>query len=311
MNESLLRRYTPKASDNNMEDKNQSEIPLRRGFPPSLFIIGSQKSGTTFLADMLGQHPDIHLSDPKEPGYFARNYQKGEEWYRKCFNDDGSRVLLDASTSYTMSPDTSAPYTISPLVGVAERIFSCSPDAKLIYLIRNPIQRAYSAYWHNVRAGFERRGFIEALQANDVYLRTSDYALQINEYLKYYDESRIKVFVFEEIIKDPVFAFSECCNFIGIDEYAGVEPIQKNRSFVYKGWLKKLNERLAAHGGINPVLKYVSKLLPQSSKDYLRDKLTNRVPKISDAEYQSIYTLLKPKIDSVEEYLGREITSWK
>ncbi|MET0103939.1 MAG: sulfotransferase [Sedimenticola sp.] len=284
----------------------------RRGFPPSLFIIGSQKSGTTFLADMLNQHQEILLADPKEPGFFARNFEKGEDWYRKCFSyDNGTKILLDASTSYTMSPDMTREFKESPLVGVPERICNFSPDAKLIYVMRNPVMRTYSAYWHNVRAGTETRGFIEAIKSSDFYLRTSNYMLQINEFKKYFNDGRIKLLIFEEMIENPASAIEEVCEFIGIDSEIEIKTAPKNRSFVYKGWMKALNEKMASKGGINPLLKFFARMFPHSVKNLIRDKMTEKIPKISTQEYQAVFELLQPSTVALEEYMGRKINFWK
>ena len=78
-------------------------------FQANIFLIGAQKAGTTTLADLLNQHPLIHLSSPKEPNYYSQHFDKGAGWYRECFAGatDGS-MLLDASVSYSTRPTDAA-----------------------------------------------------------------------------------------------------------------------------------------------------------------------------------------------------------
>ncbi len=110
-------------------------------FPPRLYLIGAQKAGTTTLAFLLDQHPDIALSDPKEPGYFVDPDAKGLEWYRGCFPAKLPAMLLDASTGYTMMAAQSGADDSVPL-----RIKAAAPDARFIYVLRDPVDRTISAY---------------------------------------------------------------------------------------------------------------------------------------------------------------------
>jgi hypothetical protein len=151
------------------------------GFPAGVFLIGAQKSATTSFADMLAQHPAIVLSTPKEPHFFTFNRDRGLDWYAERFagpRDD--RVLLDASTSYSAWPFScdDGDATDDPRVGVPERIRSLRPDARFIYLLRDPVERAYSAYWHRVRRGFEHRPLRDAIHARSRYIAMSSYAYQ-------------------------------------------------------------------------------------------------------------------------------------
>ena len=93
-------------------------------FPPQIFIIGSQKCGTTSLARLLQQNPEGCLSDPKEPNYYSVNFERGPQWYRECFEDE-SRVLVDASTTYSMCALSEEALALKPgrerQLGVPER----------------------------------------------------------------------------------------------------------------------------------------------------------------------------------------------
>lgn len=290
----------------------------RKGFPPSAFIIGSQKAGTTFLADMLGQHPEVILANPKEPGYFSGNYNKGEEWYKSCFvNSAGvieNKVLLDASTSYTMAPlDYSKDIDrfSQPLVGVPQRIHEFNPDSKLIYVVRNPTERTYSAYWHNVRAGHENRGFRQAIHESSIYLRTSNYLEQLQQYYRYFHMDQVEVILFDDLINAPLEACSRCCRFIGVSASFVPNIEKKNQGYVYKGVLQKVNEALGSVGGVTPLIKKISSIAPQFVKNIIGNVTVKKIPPINHDDKDYLDKLFQPNISELEKRLKLDLTKWK
>src|SRR5580704_16187248 len=150
---------------------------LRR---PNLFIIGAMKSGTTTLHEYLDSHPQIAMSRVKEPGFFVEEltHRQGEDWYLSLFDQDSCfRYRGESSTHYTKLP---------VYQGVAERLFRFSPDARLIYIMRNPFERTMSHYWHNVRDtlyGRERRSPLKAIREQPDYVAFGDYAMQLEPYI--------------------------------------------------------------------------------------------------------------------------------
>lgn len=163
---------------------------------PTFFIIGAAKSGTTSLHRYLDQHPQIQMSLRKEPNFFsgADNgipYTFGRigdlEEYEKLF-DPSAAVRGESSPSYADYPRRQ---------GVPERIKELVPEAKLIYLVRDPIERTVSHYHHRVANGGERRPLREALSdLSDPYspcICPSRYASQLDLYLRYFSQDRILV----------------------------------------------------------------------------------------------------------------------
>src|SRR5688572_24468381 len=111
---------------------------------PNFFIIGAMKAGTTSLWQYLRRHPEIFMSKLKEPGYFTEElrWDQGIEWYRSLFDDAGSaRAVGEASTSYTKWPR---------FAGIPARMHALVPEARLIYLVRDPGDRIRSHYIHNL-----------------------------------------------------------------------------------------------------------------------------------------------------------------
>jgi len=292
------------------------------GFPPRVYLIGAQKAGTTYLASLIDQHPKIQVSDPKETDFYTgRVYPKGSQWYKKCFSGEwADKVLIDASTSYTAAFDVNDPrskdLTIS-FNGVAQRIKKDVPDARLIYLLRNPIRRTYSAYWHFVRAGVEKRSFHEVItQPDDMseyYLLLSDYHAQIEHYLQHFDSERIKLIVFEEFIQDSEFILEACFDFLHVDPTAHIEwAVGKHTSFQYSGGLSRINQMLAPLGGIRPILGTVKNLLPQALVERGMQIGTKKIPKIDQTDYSILADYFAPRIEKLEKLTGREFADiWR
>lgn len=136
---------------------------------PDFIIIGAQRAGTTSLFNYLAQHPNIYPSFPKEVHYFSNNYQKGLTWYRSHFPLIWHRQYVACQYENCYVTGEATPFYLShPLA--PRRLKGVLPDIRLIVLLRNPIDRAYSHYHHEVKMGFENLSFEEAIQQEPVRL---------------------------------------------------------------------------------------------------------------------------------------------
>jgi hypothetical protein len=138
--------------------------PLTAGGTPDFVIIGAQKCGTTFLYDLLSRNPHIEPAAKKEVHFFDRRFGKGVGWYWSHFPPptwkEGQRSITGEATPY---------YLFHP--HAARRMAEVVPQARLIVLLRDPVDRAYSGYHHQVRAGHETLGFEEAIETEETRLR--------------------------------------------------------------------------------------------------------------------------------------------
>jgi hypothetical protein len=161
---------------------------------PNFLVIGAMKSGTTSLYHYLRAHPQVYMPELKEVDFFTTelNWGKGWRWYHRQFEDPPmeATALGEASTSYTKHPR---------YPGVSERIAGYLPEAKLIYVVRNPIDRMRSHYQHNVALGDERAPIDEALLTNPAYLDCSRYSMQLERYLEHFERDRILIFSSEDL----------------------------------------------------------------------------------------------------------------
>ena len=198
-----------------------------------VFLLGSAKSGTTKLADMLDMHPEISLASTKEPDFFTDRIQQEKSigWYNSLFNKDAA-LRLDASTSYTLGWNGSSE-------NIAKRMYDFSPEAQLIYLYRDPAKRAWSSYWHSVRSGSETRSVEEALSDDlSQHIQGSHYHARMNEYVRYFSRDQLHILPFDTFIKCPTAYVNAL--FIKMEmttiEYRVYESDKKeNESFVWGG----------------------------------------------------------------------------
>ena len=275
-------------------------------FPPEIYLIGAMKAGTTSLAYLLDQHPSICVADPKEPDYHTANQGKGEAWYRRCFSDPDGTVCVDASTSYASAPVPGPfPYKLEcdKLRGVPGRIHRARPDAKIIYLLREPIGRTYSAYYHNVRAGWETRSFRQAISENADYLSASDYVAQIQLYREFFSQESLLALLFEDLVKAPEETARRCFRFIGLTDSV---PLQleraRNAGFVFTGFGRTL-QRIG-------VMDLLSAFTPQRLKDMAAPLVSRKIPPMAAEDRKFLKDYFDPKNRELARVTGLNLDKW-
>lgn len=197
---------------------------------PDFLIVGAMKSGTTSLYSVLSEHPDVFMP-PLEVGFFdiddvrqhpdffkkrrqkwhfhpyARRQEQLQHWYEGLFEEAApGQVLGERSTTYMVS-------------GVApDRIRDTVPDVRLIFMLRDPVRRAYSNYWHLLRSGEATGSFERSLRYRPAVLfERGLYREQIERYLRVFPSEQMMFLVFEEFIEDPAAGAAEVCRFLGVD----------------------------------------------------------------------------------------------
>jgi hypothetical protein len=188
-----------------------------RGRLPDFLIIGAAKCGTSTLFRYLRRHPAVFGSEPKEPCFFdpAVSWNRGFDWYRGLFagaRDD--QICGEASTNYTRFPQ---------VPGVPERIREAIPEAKLIYLVRHPVERAYSHYLHRHTKELHhgepiRTPFEEFVVRDPMCLDGSDYALQIERYLERFPREQLLLLRMDELRRSPRELLTRVQRFLDLPE---------------------------------------------------------------------------------------------
>ncbi|HEX4267616.1 MAG TPA: sulfotransferase [Steroidobacteraceae bacterium] len=282
-------------------------------FRPNLFIIGAMKSGTTSLHEYLDTHPQIAMSQEKEPGYFVEELglHKGEEWYLSRWERHGEyRYYGESSTHYTKLP---------VFQGVPERLFRFNPEARLIYIMRNPFDRVISHYWHALRDqyhGGELRPLLNAVKEDPGYLAFSDYATQLEPYFERFGREAILTLTFEALIEDPQGEVDRIYRWLGLPS----QPIGEKSGKVHN---EKPNDVTAVAGaGILNRIQYsdtwdrISPHVPawmknlakkQAYRPVAEQEVQKDIPRLREA----IAELQRRQIDSLTRLLGRDFPEWR
>lgn len=173
------------------------------------------KCGTSSLHRYLDLHPEIAMSTLKEPNFFLEpgsswsNWERGLDWYRSLF-DSRAPVRGEASVNYSSLPFTD---------GVAERMAATLPDLRLVYMVRDPIERAVSHYLHARAAGREERSIDEVLADHESrYVRRGLYATQLEPFLETFGPERIHVDSQEQLLANREPTVRRVFTFLGVDD---------------------------------------------------------------------------------------------
>jgi Sulfotransferase domain len=193
---------------------------------PTFIVIGAMKSGTTSLASYLSTHPDVFVTDPKEPRYFTQQWDKGQDWYEALFDGAGPATARgEASTDYSKAPQVPSP---------AGRIAALVPDVRLVYLVREPVDRIRSQYVHRAarfnETKIERRPLDETVRSKPIYLDWSRYGAQLEPYLEHFDRTQILLMTSERLRHDRAAALADVFTFIGVDPTIPVPNLHEERN---------------------------------------------------------------------------------
>lgn len=219
---------------------------------PDFLIIGAAKSGTTSLFHYLTQHPRIIKPFKKEIHFFDKHFNKGVNWYKLHFPTK-NEVNIGQNQAIT---GEATPYYIShPLV--PSRVKMILPKVKIIVLLRNPVDRAFSNYNHMVRMGFEKESFENAIDlesertlgeldkiVNDnlnysfkhhhySYLSRSIYHIELERWLQYFNIDRFLFINSEDLYTNPSEIFTQTTNFLDLEKYDNIKYKKMNSGGEY------------------------------------------------------------------------------
>ena len=235
-------------------------LPIYLNKLPDFLIIGAQKAGTTTLFDCLRQHPQISMPGVKEVHFFDLNYDKGVSWYKQFFR-------RKVSFGRRISGEASPYYLFHPLV--PERVSRHVPQVKLIVLLRNPVDRAYSHFRHEIKHNTENLSSFEeaikqeaerVLPAEELLIagkvqRSSDhqcysyigrgmYARQVEHWLKYFLRSQMLFVKSEDFFSNPKEELAAIYRFLEVRVVFPKNIIAQNTNS-YSGLSKELRRKTA------------------------------------------------------------------
>lgn len=275
-------------------------IPYR-SLHPNLFIIGAQKSGTTSLHYYLDQHPDIFMTHLKETNLFLDDTDEVGEYHRLeprfygssnrekrhgLSDDQIRRRMLQGYRGEPIIGDTSPYYTAAPVAGleVPTRVKAVSPDARIVYILRNPLDRIVSNYHHDrVIHALSGEPINEDLSSRvggrQHFLSLSLYHYQLSNYLKHFAPDRIRIIIFEEFARDPQTALEEITEMLGL-----ARNVAFDTSMLYRA---------------SPVGQ------PRQSPAPVEAKL-----RFTSTAYERLIGPIRDDVAKLEAFLGRRLDVW-
>lgn len=179
---------------------------------PNFVVVGAMKTGTTSLYHYLRAHPEVFMPRVKELDFFLAeaNWGRGLRWYERRFAPApaSARAIGEASTNYSKFPQ---------FTGVPERIATVLPGARIVYVVREPVERILSHYRHRVAVGSERRPLEIAVLRDPTYVNTSRYAMQAHRFLRHFPRDRMLILTSEALKSDRTTAIERVYGFLGVD----------------------------------------------------------------------------------------------
>lgn len=247
---------------------------------PTFLIIGAQKSATRWLRLNLGEHPEVFTAGG-EPSFFSRHFDHGLDWYRATFDGwSGEQIVGEATPAYMMWR--------RDLDRIPLRIEKSLPDVRLMALLRNPVDRAYSAFIHHMRRGrvppdADLLEWVRSLSPENDALRLVAggwYAGSLAPYFARFGE-RLRVFVHDDAAQDPEGLFAQALEHIGASP--GFVPAKLRR-------IRYSNE-------------------PPVTSSYTEEGKNRR--ELSPTERVELYTYFRGDVERLEELLGRDLSIWR
>lgn len=283
---------------------------------PNLFIIGGAKCGTTSLWHMLNSHPEVFMSYPKEPNFFSfSDYKERLNKYENLFaNVSNEKIIGEASPIYSQT-------ILVPQI--SKRIYDYNPNAKIIYIVREPIDRLKSLWRQTLHTGhwykqvpklnsdleipLMPKNFIKAVYQYPAFLPSLKYYTHLNNYRTYFKDENILLLFFEDLKNDPKSLYLGITNFLNIQEFSDdTSFLKKNDSKKKKmerSWVVKLRQNKL----IYKLYKDLSKTL--KLKISLQKEIKYEV-ELSITEKEKIYKILEDERENILRYGGKDINFW-
>ncbi len=274
---------------------------------PNLLIIGAAKCGTSSLHHYLDQHPEVSMSRPKETNFFVReDWRERRTWYESRF-EASAPVRGEASPAYSLFPY---------FRGVPGRAHSLVPEAKLIYLVRDPLSRLVAHYVEMYGLHFEHRPFEEAVGGFDdpsnLYLAGSRYATQVEQYLRFFPRERLLVLEQDELRDERERALRRVFEFLEVD--------RDFRSPVFERELNTRAEKvrlrvvgvLLARSGLIRLGRRVPLRLRAPVTRPLKRAVTREIepPRLEGDLRARLYETLLPEVERLRALTGRRYEGW-
>ncbi|MDD5279392.1 sulfotransferase [Acidithiobacillus sp.] len=285
---------------------------------PNFYIVGAVKSGTTSLYAYLKQHPQVFLPNMKEPHYFTQAHPRPEQDHliQRVSSEREYQHLYRGSENFIRIGDASPSYLWCP--EAAERIHKVRPDARIIVILRDPVQRAYAQYLMDHNEGVIDLPFLDALKqdwtrpdkgwgVSQLYLELGQYAAQISRYQQRFGTKNVHICLLEDLKKNPADVLKNICEFLEIDPQAithiNLQSIHNAYRLPRGNWARTL----ASH----PISRRIGEhFFPRRWGDYIWRHIflmKSHKPPMDAEALHFLKTFYEPEIQQLEKLLIRPL----
>jgi hypothetical protein len=294
---------------------------------PNFLVAGAAKSGTTSLTYYLEQHPDVYMARPKEchflltdgraPGFSGpgdevanNSYVTDLDAYGAMFSGVGDETAVgEASVFYLYRPES------------FRRALELDPAMRVVVILRDPVERAFSAYTHLVRWDRETLSFGDALDAEPSrvqrnweycwhYVAVSRYLPQLQRLFEIVPRSQVKILLQEELSGDPSRTMSGVFSFLGVDDdFSAATSLRLNASGAPRSRALHRLIKASEQRWNKPLKRVVPRRLGVWAKESLRNLNLRRL-EMAPEDRARLHATFSPEVDRLQDLLGRDLTRW-
>lgn len=270
---------------------------------PSFIVGGAGRTGTSWLHKCLREHPNIFVPNRKELNFFSENWDKGEDWYEKCFKGRKSeKEIGEVSPSYLSTEN------------VAHRIYEYNPRVKLIFIFRDPVERAYSEYCQRLRQEMVSKEILKEINEESEIVKGSIYYENLKKFLSYFEDGQIEIKLYEDLDNDPRSFLSSIYSFLEVDEQF-VPKIVEDKFHRRKpppkvkkihSFLKKISSHIKSSGHTGKrIFEYVNGSI--LSDYYNKLNQDEDVPSLPTEKKQKLVEFFSEDVDKLSKCIGTNL----
>ena len=293
---------------------------------PNFLILGAPKAGTTALYRYLKEHPQVYMSPIKEPKFFALEGEKIDfrgpyDWKKDYITDIETYCALFKEVSDEVAIGEASPWYLH-ISKAPERIQHHIPDARLIAILRDPVERAYSQFLSLVRQGLEPlTDFAQAMEAEEDRIRNNwsprwhykqrgFYYAQLKHYFDLFDRSQIRVYLHEDFKTNSISVMQDIFRFLDVDDTFVPDTSQKhNMTYIHRN--KVLHKLLKEQNPLKSILKpLISSSLREGIKTNLTTLNIGKRPQIQPKVREQFIQEYREDILKLQELIQRDLSAW-
>jgi len=274
------------------------------GERPNFLIGGAPRSGTTTLADLLGNHPDVYLCPIKEPQYFSAYFNNPVSWYKRQFTPPRGVIAIgEASTNYIYREN------------VPERVYRFNPSMNLIFILRDPVRRAYSHYKREIQTHGVDDDFMKLLEESDHYIKPGLYYTHFERFRAYFSEDQIQLLVFENFINSPIEVLEPVADFLGLKNEFQIMDLTRKANpsrFPRSSELQQIIYKTLGQRDGEPIsLRYLKgglRLIFTKLNERSGNK--SRFPELGEREINYLKKIYEPEVKKINQHIKQNVLDY-